>query len=77
MSYLKLIWDFRGSNSKQIAKHHEKHLREFFDLEKKQLINSGVESLNISHNIAFVIIEKSDLEYIKTSLKPNRCQTVT
>ena len=36
MSYLKLIWDFKGPNSEHIAKHHEIHLKEFFDLEKKQ-----------------------------------------
>ena len=35
MSYLKLIWDFKGPNSEHIAKHHEIHLKEFFDLEKK------------------------------------------
>ena len=43
MSYLKLIWDFKGPNSEHIAKHHEIHLKEFFDLEKKQLIKSGIE----------------------------------
>ena len=77
MSYLKLIWDFRGPNSEHIARHHETHLKEFFNLEKKQLINSGVETLNLSHNIAYAIIEKDDLDYIKTSLKPNRGQMVT
>jgi|TARA_B110000914_G_scaffold2085_1_gene1799 hypothetical protein len=77
MSYLKLIWDFRGPNSEHIARHHEIHLKEFFDLENKQLIKSGIESLNLSHYIAYAVIEKSDLEYIKTSLKPNRGQLVT
>lgn len=76
MSYLKLIWDFKGPNSEHIAKHHEIHLKEFFDLEKKQLIKSGMESLNLSHHVAYAIIDKSDLEYIKKSLKPHRGQLV-
>jgi len=77
MSYLKLIWDFKGPNSEHIAKHHEIHLKEFFDLEKKQLIKSGIESLNLSHHLAYAIIDKCDLECIKKSLKPHRGQIVS
>ena len=76
MSYLKLIWDFKGPNSEHSAKHHEIHLKEFFDLEKKKLIKSGTESLNLSHHVAYAIIDKIDLEYIKKSLKPHRGQLV-
>ena len=38
MSYLKLIWDFKGPSSEKIAEHHETHLKEFFILENKKLI---------------------------------------
>ena len=37
MSYLKLIWDFKGPSSEKIAEHHETHLKEFFILENKKL----------------------------------------
>ncbi|MBT3754459.1 MAG: hypothetical protein HOG23_05510 [Flavobacteriaceae bacterium] len=77
MSYLKLIWDFKGPSSEKIAEHHETHLKEFFILENKKLIKSGIELLNNSHHIAFAIIKKCDLEYIKHKLKPNRGQNVS
>ena len=74
MEKIKLIWDFRGPNGKNTAIHHEKHIKEFFEMEKKTLINSGVETLNEFHHTAFAVILKTDLEQIKLALKPNRGQ---
>jgi len=31
---IKLLWDFRGEDAKEIAKHHTIHLKEFATLEK-------------------------------------------
>lgn len=74
MGKIKLIWDFRGSNGKNTAIHHEQHIKEFFEMEKKTLINSGVETLNEFHHTAFAVILKKDIEQIKLALKPNRGQ---
>ena len=74
MEKIKLIWDFRGPNGKNTAIHHEKHIKEFFEIEKKTLINSGVETLNEFHHTAFAVILKTDLEQIKLALKPSRGQ---
>ena len=71
MNKIKLIWDFMGPFGKDTAVHHEKHLREFFNFEKKKLFSSGTESVNESHHIAFAIILKEELEEIKIILKPN------
>ena len=76
MEKIKLIWDFRGPNGKNTAIHHEKHIKEFFEIEKKTLINSGVETLNEFHHTAFAVILKTDLEQIKLAIKPNRGQIV-
>jgi hypothetical protein len=76
MGKIKLIWDVRGPNGKNTAIHHEKHIKEFFEMEKKTLINSGVETLNEFHHTAFAVILKTDLEQIKLALKPNRGQIV-
>ncbi len=76
MVKIKLIWDFRGPNGKNTAIHHEKHIKEFFEMEKKTLINSGVETLNEFHHTAFAVVLKKDLEQIKLALKPNRGQIV-
>ena len=72
MEKIKLIWDFRGPNGNNTAIHHELHLKEFFKIEKKKLIDSGTERLNEMYFIAYAIIDKKDLDEIKTILKPNR-----
>ena len=76
MEKIKLIWDFRGPDGKNIATHHEKHLKEFFEIENKKLFESGTESLNEVHHLAYTIISKKDLNEIKLTLKPNRGEIV-
>ena len=76
MEKIKLIWDFRGPHGKNTAIHHEKHLKEFFEIENKKLFESGTESLNEVHHLAYTIILKKDLNEIKLILKPNRGEIV-
>ena len=76
MEKIKLIWDFRGPHGKNTAIHHEKHLKEFFEIENKKLFKSGTETLNELHHLAYVIILKKDLNEIKLILKPNRGEIV-
>lgn len=74
MEKIKLIWDFNGPFGKNTAIHHEKHLKEFFKIENKKLIESGTEDLSELHHLAYAIILKEDLDEIKSILKPNRGQ---
>ena len=76
MDKIKLIWDFRGPHGKNIAIHHEKHLKEFFEIENNQLFESGYETLNELHHIAFIIILREDLNEIKLKLRPNRGEII-
>lgn len=76
MEKIKLIWDFWGPYSKNTACHHEIHLKEFFQEEKKILIESGIDRINDSHYTAFIIIPKKDLNEIKLILKPKRAEIV-
>ena len=76
MEKIKLIWDFRGHDGKNTAIHHEKHLKEFFEIENKKMFQSGSEALNESHHLAYVIILKKDLDEIKLILKPHRGEIV-
>ena len=76
MDKIKLIWDFRGPHGKNIAIHHEKHLKEFFEIENKKLFKYGTETLNEFHHLAYVIILKKDLDEIKLILKPHRGEIV-
>ena len=72
MEKIKLIWDFTGPNGENTAIHHEKHLKEFFEIENKQLFKSGCENLNELHHIAYIVILREDLDEIKLKLRPNR-----
>ena len=76
MDKIKLIWDFRGPHGKNIAIHHEKHLKEFFEIENKQLFQSGCETLNELHHLAYIIILREDLDEIKLKLRPNRGEII-
>tara|TARA_B100000989_G_scaffold287334_1_gene256874 strand:+ start:876 stop:1109 length:234 start_codon:yes stop_codon:yes gene_type:complete len=71
---IKLIWDFRGPVAKETAQHHLKHLQEFFKIEKKILINSGTKSLSDLHTITYVIVNKAELDFYKSLLRPHRGQ---
>ncbi|MDC1226341.1 hypothetical protein N8013_01690 [Algibacter sp.] len=74
MRKLKLIWDFRGSDSKKIAEHHEIHLKEYIKLENLNITITGVEELNINHSIAFLVVPETGMKEIRDALKPHRGQ---
>ena len=77
MRKLKLIWDFRGSDSKKIAEHHEVHLKEYIKLENLNITITGVEELNINHSIAFLVVSETGMKEIRDALKPHRGQVYT
>jgi len=77
MRKLKLIWDFRGSDSKKIAEHHEIHLKEYIKLEDLNITITGVEELNINHSIAFLVVSETGMMEIRDALKPHRGQVYT
>lgn len=76
MEKIKLIWDFRGPASPQTAAHFKIHLLEFFASEKMLLIELGVESMNEFHHYTYAVIDRQNLEGIKSALKPTRGQLV-
>ena len=76
MEKIKLIWDFRGPDGKNIAYSSRETFKRIFEIENKKLFKSGTESLNELHHIAYVIILKKDLNEIKLILKPNRGEIV-
>ena len=69
---IKLIWDFRGLETLEIAKHHCIHLEEFTIKEKLNFYK--IESLQISemYSIASIIIDEKDMITYRDALKPHR-----
>lgn len=71
---VKLIWDFRGPNSKHIAEHHIKHLSEFVVAENLQNTILGQEELGPMYHTAFLVVEKHLMNTLRETLKPTRGQ---
>ena len=44
MKKVKLIWDFKGSDTYKMATHYNKHLIEFFESKSIQLFESKIEA---------------------------------
>ena len=72
MKKVKLIWDFKGSNTEKMATHYNKHLIDFFESKSLQLHYSGVESINDYHHLAYAVVNESDVNIVKHLLKPHR-----
>ncbi len=74
MRQLKLIWDFRGPDAKKIATHHEIHLKEYITLEKLPLNNTGIQTFNDMHTIAYMVVPEDLMKPVRDALKPHRGQ---
>lgn len=73
---IKLIWDFYGEDSLQIAKHHAIHLREFSANNALNNSESGEETVKDNHNMAFMIVDESEMIKVRDALKPHRGEWV-
>jgi hypothetical protein len=73
MRKIKMIWDFRGPDGLQIAKHHQIHLEEFITTEKLES-TTGFEEINEAYAIAFMIIEEQNMIMVRDTLKPHRAE---
>lgn len=74
MSFLKLIWDFRGPDALKIATHHEHHLVEYITIKQLPTKQHGVTSLSDMHAIAFVVVTQEVMPQIRDDLRPHRGQ---
>jgi hypothetical protein len=71
---IKLIWDFRGPAAAKTAAHHEKHLKEFIEIEKLNGNTAGHQHLNEMHSMAFMVIDEVQIPKLRDSLKPHRAE---
>lgn len=72
MRQIKLIWDFRGPASEKTAEHHEIHLKEYIQIEKLTLNQTGFEIITDMHAIAYVIVTDEHMIQLRDALKPHR-----
>jgi len=74
---IRLIWDFRGPDALEIAKHHAIHLKEFAEMENLPFYEVNFTQQNPFLSMAFILINEAELKTYKDALKPDRGTIVT
>jgi hypothetical protein len=69
---IKLLWDFRGEDAKETAKHHTIHLKEFAAIEKLSFHEIDIQEKNPMLFAAFITVDEVDLKIYRDALKPHR-----
>lgn len=69
---IKLIWDFRGPDALEIAKHHTIHLKEFAATEKLSYYEADAKELNAMLSYAFITVDEKDMIPYRDALQPHR-----
>lgn len=69
---IKLIWDFRGPDAKEIALHHTVHLKEFTQKENLEFHQIDIFEQNPMFVSAFITVNESDMIIFRDTLKPQR-----
>lgn len=69
---IKLIWDFRGMEALEIAKHHCIHLEEFAVKEKLSFYEINSNTISEMYSIAFITVDEKDMIAYRDALQPHR-----
>ncbi|QNM85656.1 hypothetical protein H9W90_00595 [Polaribacter pectinis] len=69
---IKLLWDFRGPDAKETAKHHTIHLKEFTTIENLEFIEIDIQEKNPMLFSAFITVNENDMKTFRDALKPHR-----
>ncbi|PQJ80779.1 hypothetical protein [Polaribacter porphyrae] len=69
---IKLLWDFRGPDALETAKHHTIHLKEFSTLENLTYHQINIHEKNPMLCSAFITVDEKDMKIFRDSLKPHR-----
>lgn len=69
---IKLLWDFRGPDASETARHHARHLAEFIKKEALVLNITGFRDLTELHSVAYMVVEETKMMQIRDALLPHR-----
>lgn len=69
---IKLIWDFKGPEALEIAKHHVIHLKEFADKEGLFFYEANIDPVNELYCIAYITVKEADMITYRDALIPHR-----
>ena len=68
----KLLWDFRGPDALETAKHHTIHLKEFAAIENLPFHEINIKKQNPMLCAAYIVVNESDMKVYRDALKPQR-----
>ena len=69
---IKLIWDFRGPEALEIAKHHCVHLEEFSVKENLSFHEIATQKISEMYCLAFITVNEKDMLTFRDALQPHR-----
>jgi len=69
---IKLLWDFRGSDALETAKHHTIHLKEFAAIKNLPFYEIDIKEQNPMLCAAYIVVSESDMKVYRDALKPQR-----
>jgi hypothetical protein len=69
---IKLLWDFRGPDAKETAKHHTIHLKEFANIDNLNFHEIDIQEKNPMLVSAFIVVDEKDMKTYRDALKPQR-----
>ena len=69
---IKLLWDFRGPDAKETAKHHTIHLKDFATKENLTFHEIDIQEKNSMLVSAFITVNETDMKIYRDALKPQR-----
>jgi hypothetical protein len=69
---IKLIWDFRGPDALEIAKHHIVHLEEFAVKEKLHFHGTGFDPVSDLYCTAYITVNEENMITFRDALMPHR-----
>ena len=72
MTKIKLIWDFRGPDALETAKHHAIHLKEFAQIDNLPFYEVDIKELNQHLVNAFIIVDEKHMKTFRDALQPHR-----
>jgi len=73
---IKLIWDFRGLDAKETARHHARHLKEFAIKERLLFHEIDILEINSMLTSAFITVNETDMKTYRDALHPHRGELV-
>ncbi len=71
---IRLIWDFRGPDAKQIAEHYRVHLDQFAATHELKDFHSGIEPVTDMYYTAYFEVLAKDKESVEKALRPHRLE---